>query len=98
MPKSNKEKINELTIESMALTLKKLEVELKIEKIKSNGGKVIAYFPRHFKRPNWIVELLEREKIQMKRSSYIEDTKFYLLDTEQFHYWDNPNLLTPKLK
>lgn len=94
---SQGENKNELTIESMALTLKQLEVELKLKQIKSNGGKVIAFFPRHFKRPSWIVELLTKEKIQMRRSSYIEDSKFYLLDTEQFHYLDDPNLLRPKL-
>lgn len=81
-------KANELTLESMVLSLKKLEVEMKIEDIKKNNGKVIAYFPKRFRRPKWIIDLLKQNNIPSQRSSFVEDRKFYLLDTDQFHFWD----------
>ena len=86
-------KANELTLESMALDLKKLEVELKIADIKKNKGEVIAFFPRHFRRPKWIVDLLKQSNVPSKRSQFVEDRQFYLLDTTQFHFWDRKDSL-----
>lgn len=80
--------MDELTLDSMCLAIKELSVELRIKNMVESNRNVVAYFPKHFKRPNWIIKLLKDNNIKTKRSSFVEDKKFYLLNTDKFHYWD----------
>lgn len=82
--------MDELTVESMALSIKQLEVELKVKDMVKGSKNIIAYFPRNFKRPDWIIKLLKENKIKTKRSKFVEDKRFYLLDVDKFHFWDKP--------
>ena len=88
--------VDELTLNTMALSIKQLEVLLKIKKMVTSSKNVIAYFPRYFRRPSWIVKLLKDNNIKSKRSSFVEDRNFYLLDVDRFHFWDRQSFDTEK--
>jgi hypothetical protein len=91
---TNTSNMDELTLDTMVLSLKQLEVELKIKDMVDESKNVVAYFPRYFHRPDWLVRLLQDNNVKSKRSRFVEDRNFYLLDTDKFHFWDRPEFDT----
>lgn len=68
--------------------IKRFELESKLRDMFSYGITDIVLFAKKYQRlPKWMKDICLRTGVKIKRSSYVENGKVYLLDNQMNRYW-----------
>jgi hypothetical protein len=86
-----------ITINSMISSIKELEMEMKLNKMKESGiNDIKLYFRKYQKLPDWLKEVAAKYNLKIKRSTFINKNQVILLDGDMNNkFYLNSDLLTP---
>ena len=76
-----------ISIGSMQKAILELNAWSKINRMKKSGIKPILYLKKGYRRPSWLIDICNNEKIKTKRSNYVTGEKGWLVDGEMYRFY-----------